>query len=1088
MKKHFIALLSMMMCFVLSVGIFTACDTETEVPKKYTISFYDGDELVDTIETYGNEEISMPAAPKKEGFTFKGWFSDKGIWKDELTKDTFVGQVLTEDVNVYAYYLENETPVASEYTITFYIDGEAVDSIETSGNERLTLPAAPEKDDHTFEGWFFDNGTWQERLTANTYEETPLTEDVSVYAYYKKIGGSEPEQPQEYTVIFEVDHGTPIAPITTSRIDEEPQTTRDGYTFAGWYKDGGFVKKAVFPYEVTEDQTLYAKWEKNKYTVHFDTDGGTYVSDMIVSAIDRSPETTKDGYEFEGWYTDKTFSNKISFPYEVTEDQTLYAKWEKNKYTVHFDTDGGTYVSDMIVSAIDRSPETTKDGYEFEGWYTDKTFSNKISFPYEVTEDQTLYAKWEKNKYTVHFDTDGGTYVSDMIVSAIDRSPETTKDGYEFEGWYTDKTFSNKISFPYEVTEDQTLYAKWEKNKYTVHFDTDGGTYVSDMIVSAIDRSPETTKDGYEFEGWYTDKTFSNKISFPYEVTEDQTLYAKWEKNKYTVHFDTDGGTYVSDMIVSAIDRSPETTKDGYEFEGWYTDKTFSNKISFPYEVTEDQTLYAKWTQSGSEKIVFSVDANGVLTGVSGLSGSDITVEIPSEVNGITVTEIGKDVFKDNKNVGRLIIPDSVTKLGYRMCSGCTALSEVRLPSGLTVIPDEAFDGCSSLRTVNFPDTLKEIRSDAFCGTDLTEFIAPDSLTEIWSYAFKDCSGLVKVDLKNVSSVSGGAFQSCTALRSVRLSDKLTELPDHLFDGCTSLAEIDMPDNPIAVSSFILNGTAYYNDQSNWDGGVLYADGYLIAADKTFASLTEYTVKAGTLVIADDAFSGVGYTAKLKKMTLPDGLYRIGQSAFSKLYSLTEINIPDSVRSVGYGAFSASGYDTEQNYTGGGLYVGNWLVAVQNDAMTSFTVREGTVGVADGKDTALFPTRAQKITQLTLPSSLKYIGARSFARLHITDLELPSGLQTLGEGAFSSCSWLKTVNLGECTELESIGAQAFTGAAISEITIPESVASMGELVFNHNTVDLTVICEVAERPEGWDPDWSYTYRQGTEITVEWKNR
>ena len=222
-------------------------------------------------------------------------------------------------------------------------------------------------------------------------------------------------------------------------------------------------------------------------------------------------------------------------------------------------------------------------------------------------------------------------------------------------------------------------------------------------------------------------------------------------------------------------------------------------------------------------------------------------------------------------------------------------------------------------------------------------------------------------------------------------------------------------------------------------------------------------------------------------MTLPDGLYRIGQSAFSKLYSLTEINIPDSVRSVGYGAFSASGYDTEQNYTGGGLYVGNWLVAVQNVAMTSFTVREGTVGVADGKDTALFPTRAQKITQLTLPSSLKYIGARSFARLHITDLELPSGLQTLGEGAFSSCSWLKTVNLGECTELESIGAQAFTGAAISEITIPESVASMGELVFNHNTVGLTIHCEVSEQPEDWHKDWAYSYRQGVTITVEWKN-
>ena len=232
-------------------------------------------------------------------------------------------------------------------------------------------------------------------------------------------------------------------------------------------------------------------------------------------------------------------------------------------------------------------------------------------------------------------------------------------------------------------------------------------------------------------------------------------------------------------------------------------------------------------------------------------------------------------VFKDNRNIVSLTIPDSVTTLQNRICSGCTALREVRLPSGLTVIPDETFDGCSSLSTVHFPNALRQIRSDAFCGTGLTEFIAPDSLTAIWGYAFKDCAKLTYVDLKNVSSVSGGAFQSCTALRSVSLSDELTELPDHLFDGCTSLAKIDMPDRPIAVSPSILNGTAYYNNKSNWDKGVLYADGYLIAADKTFASETEYAVKADTLVIADNAFSNVGYSAKLRKMTLPDGLYRI---------------------------------------------------------------------------------------------------------------------------------------------------------------------------------------------------------------------
>lgn len=753
MKKRIIFVLGIIMCMILSVGIFTACATKKDASQKYTISFYADEELVFTLKTAGNEEIGLPDAPQKEGFTFDGWYSDKGTWENELMQDTFSERALTENIDVYAHYIPTDTPLPSEYTITFYIDGSASDAIQTSGNETLTLPSAPNKDNYTFEGWFFDNGTWKNELTETTYADKPLTTDVSVFAYYKKTEATDQEPPQ-----------------------------------------------------------------------------------------------------------------------------------------------------------------------------------------------------------------------------------------------------------------------------------------------------------------------------------------------KYTVQFDTDGGTAVNEMTVSTIAKSPETTQEGYTFVGWYTESSFTNKVTFPYEVTKAQTLYAKWEQNGPEKIVFSVDGNGVLTGVSGLTENNTDVVIPSVVDGITVREIGMDVFKDNRNIVSLTIPDSVTTLQNRICSGCTALRKVRLPSGLTVIPDETFDGCSSLSTVHLPNTLREIRSDAFCGTGLTKFIAPDSLTEIWGRAFKDCAKLTYVDLKNVSSVSGGAFQNCTELQSVRLSDELTELPDHLFDGCASLAEIDMPNRPIAISAFILNGTAYYNNKSNWEKGVLYADGYLIAADQTFASETEYAVKAGTRVIADNAFSNVGYSAKLRKMTLPDDLYRIGQEAFSKLFLLTEINIPDSVRSVGYGAFSGTGYDTAQNYSDGGLYVGDWLVAVQKVAMESFTVREGTVGAADGKDSSLFPTKAQAVTQLTLPSSLKYIGARSFARLrNITDLKLPSELRTLGEGAFEGCASLKTVNLGECTKLESVGGAAFKEAAISEITVPASVVSMGELVFNLNKVDLTIHCEASVRPSGWHSDWSYSYKQGVTIMVEWKN-
>ena len=821
MKKRLTVVLCIFTCLVLLAGLLTACVTE-DSPQKYTISFYSGETLVGTVATAGNEKIVLPAAPAKAGYTFGGWYTDKDVWKDRLTEDSFAGRALTENLDVYARYIRNEEPSAAEYTISFYIDGALADIIRTSGNETLDLPAAPGKDGYTFAGWFFDNGTWRNELTADTYSEKPLTGDVSVYAFYEKT--EEPVLPQEYTVFFDVDNGTPVAAVTTSRIEKQPQTTREGYTF----------------------------------------------------------------------------------------------------------------------------------------------------------------------------------------------------------------------------------------------------------------------------EGWYTDKNFTEKVTFPYDVTRAQTLYAKWKKNTYTVHFETDGGTAVRDMIVSVIERSPSTEKKGYTFEGWYADKNFTEKVAFPYEVTAEQTLYAKWTRNIPAGITFTVDADGVLTGAEGLTESGMTVEIPSVVNGIAVREIGQDVFKDNKNIAVLIIPDTVERLGYRVCSGCTALREVRLSSSLRVISDEAFDGCSSLQKVNFPATLKEIRSDAFSGTALTEFTAPDSLTDIWGNAFKDCTALKSVELNNVRNLGSGAFMNCTALESVSLSDNMEKLNDHIFDGCASLARIDMPDKPIAVSFTVLGGTAYYNNPSNWEKGVLYADGYLIAVNADFAALTEYAVKEGTKVIADNAFSGAGNSVKLKKIsvkvkkiTLPDGLYRIGQGAFAKLSNLTEINVPESVRSIGYGAFAATGYDVAAKYTDGGLYVGNWLVAVENAVRTSFTVKDGTVGVADGKDTSLFPSKAQKATQLSLPSSLKYIGTRSFARLRITELQLPAGLQTLGEGAFASCSWLKTVNLGDCAELESIGAQAFTNAAITEITIPAGVDSVGELVFNQNTMDLTIRCEAPEKPEGWDENWSYSYKQGVTIAVEW---
>ena len=778
---------------------------------EYTISFYDGDTFISSLKTKGNETIELPIAPEKEDAEFKGWYLDEGVWQQRLTEDYFLSHDIDGDLDSFAYYLAKEEPAPEEFTILFFVDGELYSSLLTAGNELLSLPEAPKKDNYEFKGWYFDDGTFENRLYPNTYENLPLEADVSVYAYYTFIE----DIPEEYQVSFVSNGGTPVEPIVTSKIEDEPKTTREGYTFLGWYFD---------------------------------------------------------------------------------------------------------------------------------------------------------------------------------------------------------ETFSSKASFPLEITEDITLYAKWEKNAYNVHFELDGGSGVSDLKTDRIEAEPIPTKEGYTFLGWYFDGGFANKASFPLEVTDNITLYAKWEENE-------------------------------------------------PAGIT------------------FTVDGSGILTAVEGISETNSEVIIPSEVNGQAVKQIGQDLFRDNRYLRKLSIPDGVS-LGYRMCSGCALLEEVDLPSGITVIPDYAFEGCVSLHSIELPKTLVQIRLEAFSGSGLESLSAPSSLKEIWSYAFKDCLSLAEVDLKQVTSLGDMAFENCALLSSVSLPDSLLELGSYVFNGCSSLHSITMPSQAIAIESTAFYGTGYYNDPSSWDSGVLYVDSYLVTTNAEFAAVSSYSVKPGTIAIAEKAFANNG--KKLESITLPDGLLFIGGGAFSSLSSLKTANIPSSVNRIGYGVFSGTAlYKDTANWEGNGLYLDNWLLAVENVKITEFAVKEGTIGAADGNDASLFPSQAKSVATLSLPSSLCYVGSRSFAQLRVSSLSLPESLQSIGEGGFSSCAFLASANLGDCLSLVSIGDQAFSGASLSQITIPSSVLTMGELVFNQNRVDLSISCLVQSKPEGWDDDWAYSYKEGVSISVNW---
>lgn len=344
------------------------------------------------------------------------------------------------------------------------------------------------------------------------------------------------------------------------------------------------------------------------YEVKFSTNGGSSVETVRTNCVKDFPYSQKSDCTLIGWYTSSSFSgDAVSFPLEIKENTTLYARWQQN-YTVTFETNGGTSIDSYKTGWIENVPETSRTNYLFGGWFTTADFSgNAVSFPYSVTKPVTLYAKWIPT-YQVTFETNGGSEISSYRACVIENVPETKREGFTFAGWYLDFGLTKSAAFPYTLMTDTVFYAKWQQ-VYTVTFVTNGGTGVSSLSTGYIVSSPVTTKTDASLEGWYTSSDFAegSKVTFPYTVTGDITLYAKWQAVQYTITYYPNGATGGSVPESVSVDKGSTYTvlgntgnleKTGYAFTKWNTRADGNGQgysAGSTITLTGDVELYAQW-------------------------------------------------------------------------------------------------------------------------------------------------------------------------------------------------------------------------------------------------------------------------------------------------------------------------------------------------------------------------------------------------------------------------------------------------------------------------------------------------------------
>lgn len=203
--------------------------------------------------------------------------------------------------------------------------------------------------------------------------------------------------------------GTTLAPAQTidrgGKFTEPAAPSKENHTFAGWYNGD---EKFDFDADTTNAPNvlnLVAKWDINKYTVQFVSEHGSFADQTIEHGkpIDTDKLTIPEveGYTFDGWYTtNDTHSTKFDFSTPITGDTTVYAKWTANDYEVSFITEHGKTPTSQNVpyNGTAKDPgKLTAEGYTFDDWYTDATYSTKFDFGTPITGDTKVYAKWEKN-------------------------------------------------------------------------------------------------------------------------------------------------------------------------------------------------------------------------------------------------------------------------------------------------------------------------------------------------------------------------------------------------------------------------------------------------------------------------------------------------------------------------------------------------------------------------------------------------------------------------------------------------------------------------------------------------------------------
>ena len=711
---------------------------------------------------------------------------------------------------------------------------------------------------------------------------------------------------------------------------------------------------------------------------------------------------------------------------------------------------------------------------------------------------------------TITFDTKGGSGIDSIQVEKGGKIPnpqDPTKEGYTLNGWcYGGEQWSFVGCV---ATEDMTLEASWTPITYTIEYigqvnHTNKTTYTVENELELSD----SNKEYYEFLGWYEDQEYTKPISkIEKGTTGNLKLYGKTEYTGIKLELKQDGYAVVdcdknatSIVIPESYKGLKVTSIDGDVFSG----RTGLTSVTIPNSITSI--------------------GNNAFDGCTSLARVDISdigawCNISFGNSYANPLSYAKNLYSNGVLVTDLVIPNSVTSIGYHAFVGCAGLTSVTIGNSVTSIGSGAFGYCTGLTSVTIGDSVTTIGTCAFEGcTGLTSVTIGDSVTTFGKRAFYGCTGLINIVIPNsLTTIDSWVFYGCTGLTSIVIPNSLTTIGWNAFSGCTGLTSIVIPNSVTSIDSNAFNGctglTIYCEAESEpsfWDNdwndsncpvvwncknndvadngriylvddGVRYSiyEGKAIVGIQSTAITTanikekisykgnEYAV----IYIGSKAFSGC---EGLTSVTIPNSVTTIGEDAFRLCKGLTSIVIPNSVTSIGEGAFynctgltsvvipnsvTTIGKNAFEDCKGlTSVTIGNSVTSIGSSAFGGCT---GLTSIIVDEENPSYKSIEGNLYSKDGKTLILYAPGKKD-----TAFAVPNSVTSIGDDAFYYCTGLTSVVIPN--SVTTIGYRAFYNCTgLTSVTIPNSVTSIGNSAFYNCTNLTSVVIPNSVTTIGW---------------------